>query len=107
MSIEKITRAELEHRMWEYNEAHPDREDHADLFGVIVYSQSNWPDKEYSLESRSYEVANNNRAYQPGKIANSIYACSLDGSDMGVRLDWYKDWKVEYCYMIGERRDDA
>lgn len=66
--------------------------------GVIVYSEDNWPVK-YSLESRSYRVSSDNRRFQAGKIANSVYGDSLDGSDVGVRLDVY-GWKVEDCYML-------
>lgn len=67
------------------------------LIGVIVFSQSNW-DKEYSLESRSYRVSSDNKAFIPGQIGNSIFADALDGTDDGVRLDWYH-WDVDYCYM--------
>lgn len=66
--------------------------------GVIVYSQSNW-EQEFSLESRSYVVSSNNRRFQEGKIANSMFGSSLDGSDMGVRLDLY-NWEIDYCYML-------
>lgn len=93
----RITMDELWHIMYDYNVAHPDREEEADLTGVIVYKASNWP-KKYTLKERSYEVHNCNRAFQPNKIANSMYGYCLDGKDLGVRLDWYK-WAVEYCYM--------
>lgn len=70
------------------------------LHGVVVYSQSNW-DKEYSLESRSYRVCSNDPAFTSGKISNRISGDSLDGSDIGVRLDIYK-WKSEYAYLLEE-----
>ena len=96
-AVERITFDDLWHIMHRYNVEHPDREEYADLTGVIVYKASNWK-TEYPLGARSYEVCNNNRAFQPGKIANSIFGYALDGSDPGVRLDWY-NWEVDYCYM--------
>ena len=96
--MKKITKAELEQAMRKFNEEHPEEEDQAKVWGVIVYKQSNWQ-KKYSVKSRSYKVANCNRAYQNGKIANSVFGYCLDGTDDGVRLDWYK-WEPEYCYMM-------
>ena len=83
--------------MWDFNKANPDKEDDECITGVIVYKASNWK-KTYPLESRSYRVSNANRAFQDGKIANSMFGYCLDGTDQGVRLDWY-NWKVDYCYM--------
>lgn len=98
MAKEKITFGELSKIMSTFNAEHPEKQEEACLKGVIVYKQSNF-DKPYSEESRSYEVSNNSRAFQHGKISNSLFGSSLDGTDMGVRLDWYK-WEVDYCYMI-------
>lgn len=97
MAKEKITYGQLCSNMYNYNLQHPEREDEADLIGVIVYKASNWK-APYTEQERSYEVANCNRAFQPNKIANSIFGNCLDGQDIGVRLDWYK-WEVDYCYM--------
>ena len=96
----KVPYEQLWHVMNDYNTKHPEKSETGNLFGVIVYKASNWPDKEYSLASRSYEVSNANRCFQNGKIANSLFGYALDGSDSGVRLDWY-NWEVDYCYMIG------
>lgn len=95
--VKKISYEELWRIMHQFNCDHPEQEEEAVLKGVIVYKKSNW-DKPYTVKERSYEVSNNNRAFQPGKIANSVYGYCLDGKDLGVRLDWYK-WAVEYCYM--------
>ena len=83
--------------MLEFNKDHPDLMDSPFLHGVIVYKASNWPKNNYSLESRSYMVWNNNRGFQPGKISKAVTGSSLDGKDVGVRLDWYS-WDVDYCY---------
>lgn len=74
-------------------------EDKHPLIGVVVFSQDNW-DKEYSLESRSYRVSSDNKAFIPGQIGRSIFADALDGSDDGVRLDYYPEWIVDHCYML-------
>lgn len=68
------------------------------ISAVIVYKQENW-DKKYPVKSRSYEVSSNNKCFQDNKIANSCFGSCLDGTDEGVRLDWY-NWKVDYCYMV-------
>lgn len=95
--MEKITLQKLEHIMWDFNSKHPEKQEEQCLTGVIVYKQSNF-NKPYSETSRSYRVSNNNGCFQSGKIANSLFGYCLDGTDDGVRLDWYK-WAVDYCYM--------
>ena len=61
-----------------------------------------------SLESRSYVVSSNNKAYRSCMGGYSIFAHNLDGSDPHIRLEAYmaeerggKDsWRVEYCYLM-------
>ena len=96
--MEKITYAKLRKIMETHNVRFPEHSDKPVLHGVIVYRADNWTE-DYSLEARSYRVSNNNRAFQPGKIARSLFGNSLDGTDQGVRLDWY-NWRVDYCYML-------
>ena len=98
--MKKITWTEMTKNLWKHNEDNNitcKGTDENPIYGVVVYKASNW-DKEYSLESRSYVVSSSNKAFIPGQISNSIFANSLDGSDIGVRLDWYS-WEVDYCYM--------
>ena len=92
--MKKITYAELCEKFREFNKKHKTGEE---ITGVIVYSAKNWK-KEFPLESRSYRISSYNRAFQDSKIANSIIGESLDGVDVGVRLDWY-NWKIDYCYL--------
>lgn len=70
--------------------------------GYIVFAQSNFA-KPYSVESRTYEIGSNNKAFILGMGGYSIYGSSIDGSDVGVRLDRYMraddPWKIERCYM--------
>lgn len=103
--MKKMTKSELESAFWEWNKRHNNGEGPDYLYGVIVYSEDNWK-KKYPLASRSYKVSSGNRAYQADKIANSVFGSSLDGSDIGVRLDWYK-WKVDYCYLLDRDEEDV
>lgn len=68
------------------------------LYGVVVFKSSNWPDKNYALDSRSYLVDSKQNAFDKNMFSNSCFAKSLDGSDPYVNLAWY-DWEVDYCYL--------
>ena len=84
------------------------------LTGYIVFSQASFS-KEYSLESRTYEVTSNNKAYRPNMGGYSIFASSLDGSDVNIRLEQYMavehggadGWKIERCYMKADEVEKA
>ena len=77
------------------------------LEAVIVFKPESCKDKEYSLESRSYKFTSDNKAFIPGMCSNSIFADSLDKSDLGVRLDYYLYyWIEDYCYIIGDEDDE-
>lgn len=83
--MEKISFHELcENKEWEQ--------------AVIVYKIENW-NREYPLESRSYMVNHSCKYFDHNMIGKSLYGYSLDGTDLGVRLDHY-NWDVEYCYII-------
>ena len=76
------------------------------LNGYIVFTEDSFTEK-YPLESRTYVVSSDNKAYRPNMGGYSIYGTSLDGTDKNVRLEAYmaaekggKDgWKIERCYM--------
>lgn len=75
-------------------------EDPNALEAVIVFSSDNWPNDNYSLESRSYKFSSDNKAFLTNMIGNSVFGESLDGTDR-IRIDWYlHDWKVDYCYLL-------
>ena len=84
------------------------------LTGYIVFSPASF-EREYPLESRTYAVSSDNKAFQPNMGGYSIYASSLDGSDPLVRLEQYmaaerggKDgWQVERCYMMADELERA
>ena len=79
------------------------------LTGYIVISPASFEEK-YSLESRTYVVSSDNKAYQPNMGGYSIFAVALDGSDNGVRLEQYLSteyggqdgWQIERCYMAAD-----
>ena len=82
------------------------------MSAYIVFSQDSF-DKEYSEESRTYEVSSNNKAFQPNMGGYSIYGSSLDGTDRMVRLEQFmaaelggdKGWKIERCYLEEPNRE--
>ncbi len=82
------------------------------LVGYIVFTEDSFS-KPYPVESRTYAVSSNNKAFQPNMGGYSIYASSIDGSDPMVRLEGYmqnekggKDgWKIERCYMKSEGKE--
>jgi hypothetical protein len=78
-------------------------EDKAPLYGNVVISQDSF-NKPYSEEERTYVFRSDNKAFLSGMIGNSIISDSKDGSDKGVRLDWYiwDGWKIERCYITKE-----
>lgn len=87
---------------------------HQHLTGFIVFSPASFT-KEYSLESRTYVVSSNNKAYQPNMGGYSIYASCLDGTDPCIRLERYmaserggkEGWQIERCYMASDELDRA
>ena len=76
------------------------------LEGYIVFSADSFTTP-YPEASRTYRVSSDNKAFYCTTGGYSIFGDSLDGSDRGVRLDYYmaderggKDgWKIERCYM--------
>lgn len=78
-----------------------------DAFGVVVFKQNPTWEKEYSEESRSYRVSGKCNLFYPDFISTSVFGECLDGSEDGVRLDWYmhadkpeERWQVDYCYIL-------
>jgi hypothetical protein len=82
------------------------------LTGYIVFSQDSFK-KPYSVESRTYEVSSDNKAFQSNMRGYSIFADAVDGSDFGVRIEQYMTdeyggadgWKVERCYVKEDARE--
>ena len=77
--------------------------------GYIVFTEDSF-NKPYSEEARTYEVSSGCKRFNPKMIGTSIFGSCIDGTDNGVRLDWYmwednNPWKVEKCYVSKEDYD--
>lgn len=75
--------------------------------GVVVIKNNPTWKKEYPEKERSYLVHGDNNYFNPEKISTSIWADALEGTDKGVRLDWYifdtnkeERWQIDYCYIV-------
>lgn len=102
MESKYMTYPELRELFFEHNQNHLAEP----LTACIVFSESNWPDRHYPVQSRTYEIRSDNKAFR-SCCSSSLYGSCLDGTDEGVRLDWYmKDfgnkngWLVDYCYLM-------
>lgn len=104
--MKKLTWSELCKAMWNFNEEHgyTTKGNKERLEGVVVFTEDSFA-KLYTEQSRSYQFTSDNKAFLANQSSNSIFADCLDGTDDGVRIDWYmhdkeRPWKVEYCYLL-------
>lgn len=104
--MKKITWSEVEKAMWAFNEEHgyTSKGNAKRLEAVVVFTEDSFT-KPYTERDRSYQFSSDNKAFLPNQLGYSIFGDCLDGSDLGVRLDWYmrdpkNPWKVEYCYLL-------
>lgn len=100
--MKKMTYAELKKLFREHEKSYPAEH----LTGYIVFAECSF-DQQYSLESRTYVVSSDNKAFRPNMGGYSIYAYALDGNDPCVRLEQYmkeeksnNSWIVDYCYVL-------
>ena len=109
--MDKMTWAEARQYLCEFNKRHniTSKGSNKPTCTMVAVISADSFEQEYSLEARSYEFTNDNKAFMPTMLSRSIYADSLDGSDRGVRLDRYLEaegnsngWKVDYCYIMSE-----
>lgn len=64
-----------------------------DIKITIIYSQDNW-NKPFTETQRTYETNTSQKYFNSNMCGTSLYGNCLDGTDLGVRLDWY-NWKTE------------
>lgn len=102
-----MTYNELKQAFQDLKRSSPDK----DLTAYIIFTEDSFT-REYPLLSRTYLVSSDNKAFWPNMGGYSIFACCLDGTDQGVRLDWCIEeegnpggWKVEACYILEQMRD--
>ncbi len=103
--MKKITWAEMEHNMYMFNKVngYKTKGNKKAIYAVVVFKEDSFT-KPYTETERSYRFSSDNKAFFPDAISNSIFADCLDGTDNGVRIDWYMHdpenrWEVDYCYM--------
>lgn len=103
--MNKLTFGEFREKMWKFNEENrvTVKGKGPTIYGVVVMTRDSF-NKPYTEVERSYRCSNQNKAFIADQLSNSIFADCLDGTDFGVRLDWYipTDWKVDYCYFEEE-----
>ena len=76
-------------------------EDKEPLYGYITFRKENWPGADYSKETRTYTFRSDNKYFLPNMCGKSLYGDCQDGSESGIRLDWYLgDWKIEDCGLL-------
>lgn len=99
--MKRITLAELEQIFGKHNERTDIDPYKEPLKAVIVYTGRGWkkPAYEYSLQERSYLTYSNSWGWDWSKLGNRRSGDSLDGADLGIRLDYY-NWEVDYCYLV-------
>lgn len=97
MKEQKMTWCELSDYLCEHHEA----------VGVVVFKQHPEWKREFTEKERSYCVSGDNKFFYPNMISTSIWADALEGTDKGVRLDWYMfheepkyRWQIDYCYLL-------
>lgn len=95
-TVERITYEELVELFVEHNKEK--KRGKKPLKAHIVFTQDSF-DEEYTEEERTYRVTSNNNGFKPDKEDGTIFIDAIDGTDNGVRLDWY-DWDVEYCVLV-------
>lgn len=71
---------------------------------IVVFTKDSFKE-DYKEESRSYFFSTDNKWFKPWMLGTSLFASCVDGTDKGVRLDWYLgEWKIESCYEIPEEK---
>ena len=81
------------------------------LTGYVVVTEDSF-NESYPVESRTYEVSSENKAFRPNMTGYSIFASAIDGTDPMVRLEQYlaverggeNGWQIERCYMKEQSR---
>lgn len=100
---------ELKEKFREYEKERNYKEN--PLYARVVFAQKSFG-REYSEASRTYEFSSDNKAFQSQMSGYSIFGNAIDGSDLGVRLDYYmaderggkNGWIIEKCYLLGESK---
>jgi hypothetical protein len=101
--MKKLTWSEMCKIMWDYNKEHgyTRKGNPTNIEAVVVFTGKGMNRDDYTEVQRSYQFSSDNKYFLSDQIGNSIFADCLDGTEHGVRLDWYiHEWEVDYCYMV-------
>lgn len=106
---QQLTFQQVKQLISEHNARYNIRQQYQDdkpLWFVMVIDNKSFS-KEYPLKSRSYIFRSDNKFFLPDMVGSSLFADSLDGTDINVRLDWYifDGWEIEYCYLLEDEND--
>lgn len=98
---------ELKQAFCDWKRKHPTE----DLTAHIIFTEDSFT-QGYSLLSRTYRITSGEKVFWSKTGSRSIFADCLDGTDQGVRLDWYLadegnpgGWKVQDCYILEYTQD--
>lgn len=106
-TIKKISYAEMKKIFCEHEAQKENVLSGKHLTGCIVFTTDSFLE-EYSIESRTYFVSSDNKAYKPDALGYSLFGTNIKGDDISVRLDRYmreekggeRGWKVDFCYIV-------
>lgn len=98
--MEKLTFERFRDIMSQHNKTSKGRQ--ASRTGVIVFKQDSFT-QVYTETERSYRVSSQCNMFN-ARFSSSLFGSCLDGTESGVRLDWYmfadkNPWQVEFCYL--------
>ena len=65
----------------------------------ITFTEDSFP-KPYSEKERTYAVSRSEKFFDPTKLGTSLRGHCLDGIDVGVRLDMYREWEIEKIVIV-------
>lgn len=101
--MEKLTWSEMCKKMYQFNTDHgyTRKGNPESIEAVVVFTGEGMNRDDYTVEQRSYRFSSDNKYFLSDQIGNSIFADCLDGTEHGVRIDWYiHEWEVDYCYIV-------
>lgn len=69
------------------------------LIGGICFHKNSF-NGDFTEKERTYTFRSDNKYFISGLNGKSIFANCEDGTDQGIRLDYYLNhWTVDYCFI--------
>ena len=100
--MEKLTWSEMCKKMRDFNTSHGyTRKGNPESIEAVVVFTGKGMKPGFTEIERSYQFSSDNKYFLSDQIGNSIFADCLDGTEFGIRIDWYLgEWEVDYCYIV-------